>query len=147
MGIPKITWYVNEENVYTPETDFYAGNFSAGETVTVKLQVWNNRWGTTAVDTLSDAVLNLRFDTVEDSALLSNMTVLVNDRDYMPVLVRNQIASVSLGVSLSGAVNNGNADSYPGNLVTLEVSLSLASGRFKANDLKSLYFDITSLNG
>ena len=144
MANPKITWYVKQQDLFVPESDYYAGSFSAGDTVRLSLQIWNNRWGIAAVDSLANAVLNMKFDTLEDSSLLPSVQVLVNDTDIVPVLVKNMSGSAPLGVNLSGAANNGDETNRT-NYVSVIITISLTEGRFKPNDLKNLYFDIVSL--
>ena len=144
----KITWYVKQSGDFLPETNYYAGTYSPGGVVELEIQIWNNRWGTTNADTVFNAVLNMMFDTVEDSAILP-LCKLSTDVQQLPLLIRGQSASAVLGKHLVGAKNDGDASNPANedNFITLKLEVDLSDGRFKANDLKNLYFDLTSLDG
>ena len=148
MLAPKITWYVQQsDNSYSAETDYYAGTYLSGDTVDLTLQIWNNRWGTGDCSTMTNPVLNMTFDTVEDSALLPNIILTVNNTSIVSLLTRGRVASGVLETGLSGLRNNGVPADNAGNYITARIQISLTDGRFKANDLKNLYFDLTTLDG
>jgi hypothetical protein len=149
MAAPKITWYVKQGVDYRPETDYYAGTYATGEKVTLVLHVWNNRWGVVDTQPLQNAVMNMRFDTIEDSALLPNCKITVNDGEEPSILIRGQVASAALGVTLAGTKNNGDPLNVNNrqNFAMIQVDIDLTGGRFKANDLKNLYFELTTLDG
>ena len=68
MNLPQITWYAkltSEENF--KQTDLvYAGAITPNNYLTVDIQLWNNRWGESDVETLSDFNILMYFQDVED---------------------------------------------------------------------------------
>ena len=85
---------------------------------------------------------------MEDSSLLPLCGVVVDGSDQVSVIVKGQGASAILGRSLSGKANNGDAGltANQDNVISLDFSINLAGQALKEDDLKNLYFTITSLD-
>ena len=149
MNAPQITWYAKTTgSSYESGQEFYAGTYTGEEALAVTLQIWNNRWGVTDVETIQNAALNFFFDTLEDSALLASCAVRVGNYDQMPVIIKDGRATVALNRILSGVRNNGDAASTlnADNFVEIHFEFTSAESRLKISDLKNLYFEVTSLN-
>lgn len=146
MDAPKITWYVKENTSFIPKQDYFAGTYTKSNKISTEIQIWNNRYGTVDVLPLEDAVLNLYFDTLEDSALLSGCKVILGGYDQLPLIIKNRKASVNLGVTLQGIKNDGDpaAADNAGCFINLTFEFDAPSYRLKENDLKHLYFEIVS---
>ena len=145
MNKPIITWYAKiGDEAYSAQKEFYAGTHTKEEKISVDIQIWNNRWGTEDVEPLSDFVLNLYFDSLEDSALLPCCKVILGGTDELPLIVSGQKASVSFPdeMVISGVKNDGTSVNSKANYIALTLEFSAPEYRLKENDLKSLYFEI-----
>lgn len=148
MDKPKITWHVETEAGLLSKKEYHAGTYAPGDVIKIKIQVWNNRWGVENAPDLRDAVVNMYFNTVEDSALLSLCSLEVDDMGTVPMTIRDTKASARLGRNLLGLANDGNPSKSANreNFTTLTFSFDAKTYRMKENDLKSLYFEMVSAN-
>lgn len=148
MEKTKITWYVDTSEGLIAKKEHHAGTYSPRETLKVVIQVWNNRWGVEEVEPLKDAVVNIYFDTIEDSALLNLCSLEIDEMGKAPITIRDQKASARIGRDLSGKANDGVSEKTTNrsNFVTLTFSFDASKYRVKENDLKSLHFEIISSN-
>lgn len=147
MDKANITWYAKQDsNAYQADTEFYAGTYTKEKNLSVDIQIWNNRWGISDVDDIKDAVLNFYFETIEDSALLKNCTISVNNSDQLTTVVKGTKGSVVLNKTLSGKKNDGNDDNTLNseNFINITFSFNAPNYILKENDIKNLYFDIIS---
>ena len=81
----KISWMIYEDEVFVPYNTYMAdGVYTTGETISKRIQVWNNYRGTVAVDDAIDIKLVLSFKQYEDNFLLNLLTV--KDADTNTVL-------------------------------------------------------------
>ena len=81
----KISWMIYEDEVFVPYNTYMAdGVYTTGETISKRIQVWNNYRGTVAVDDAIDVKLVLSFKQYEDNFLLNLLTV--KDADTNTVL-------------------------------------------------------------
>ena len=76
---------IYEDEVFVPYNTYMAdGVYTTGETISKRIQVWNNYRGTVAVDDAIDIKLVLSFKQYEDNFLLNLLTV--KDADTNTVL-------------------------------------------------------------
>jgi hypothetical protein len=149
MNKPYITWYSRiGDDTYAAQSEIYAGTYTKKENIRVDIQIWNNRWGTEDVESLNSFALNMYFDSLEDSALLQCCKVILGGTDELPLIITGQKATVSFpdAIMLSGVKNNGASANSQENYISLTFEFSASEYRLKENDLKSLYFEIISLD-
>ena len=144
---PQITWFVKMgDEPFKSQKEIYAGTYSKENKLVVDMQLWNNRYGIVDADTLEGFTINMYFDNLEDSALLSCCKVILGDQDELPLIIRGQKATISFPteIKLSGAKNNG-ALSNAANYIKLTFEFAAEEYRLKENDLKSLFFEIIAM--
>ena len=141
MKNPKITWYIEEDNDYIQDNEYYLGSFSPDTEINLKVQVWNNRYGKSNVDSITNARLAIYFDSVEDSMLLNYCSVTVGDSNYSKVPVMFNKGIIDIGL-LSGNSNNG-LDSTDNiyNFKNISISFKGFPSNLK-NGIKNMYLDI-----
>lgn len=103
----KITWYILEDNEYIQENnnEYFLGSFAPNNEIKLTVQVWNNRYGKTAVESIENARLAIYFESIEDNILLNYCTVNINDNNIkVPISFNKGIIDIGL---LSGSSNNG----------------------------------------
>ncbi len=87
---------------------------------------------------------------VDQAELLKAMLGRLNicSREYVIRQYDHEVQGGSVVKPLVGAKNDGDASNPANedNFITLKLEVDLSDGRFKANDLKNLYFDLTSLD-
>ena len=72
----KISWMIYEDEAYLPYNTYMAdGTYSTSDTITKRIQVWNNYQGTSSVDDVINAKLVLSFKRYEDNFLLNLITI------------------------------------------------------------------------
>ena len=150
MELPQITWYAkltSEENF--KQTDLvYAGAITPNNYLTVDIQLWNNRWGESDVETLSDFNILMYFQDVEDSALLENCSIFYNGAE-VDIEIENKKALVKFAKApiLSGKANDGSSlnEDNSGNFISLQFIFTTSSQRLKENDLKHLILEIVPI--
>lgn len=103
---PQISWFVEENDALVPHDEYYAGSYRPSNEITLKTQVWNNRWGQSDAKNAESAYLAISFDTYEDSALLNLCKASVNGGEFQNVLIEANKGIVALG-TLTGYANNG----------------------------------------
>lgn len=148
MQKSRLSWFVKEsDGTFAAKEEHHAGTYTKEEGVTVEFQVWNNRWGVEDVLPLVNPVLNFYFDTLEDSALLHQCKITIDDMGSVPLIIKGKKASARIGRTLSGKKNNGdpNLIENQDNYVNVKFEFSAENYRLKENDLKSLYFEIVSM--
>lgn len=151
MKEPKITWYakLKKEEEYIQTDNIYAGSYAQDiKYLSVLMQIWNNRWGTENIQTLSNFNINIYFENEEDYSLLKYCTVILNDSDILTINKTDKIGILSLpdNIELSGQYNDGKQENNPNNYINLEFRFSAPKNtKLKENDLKSLYFEIMPL--
>lgn len=140
MDQTNINWYIYNEEEYVQDNDYYLGSFTSSSTITLSIQVWNNRYGSMEIDTIENARLNLSFDSIEDAALFNYCTVTVNN-SIKEMYIENGSAIIDIGI-LSGQANDGlennlNKDNYK----NIEIKFTNMPNNLK-NGLKNLYLNI-----
>lgn len=130
---------------YKDIDEIFGGTCTISEPIQIDLRIWNNRYGTVAVDNLEDFVLNFYFDKYEDGSLLKYITIERVGIEELSVDINGQIATASFlnTVSIKGTPNDG-SDSNTDNYINLRITFNVTDSdvTFKNNDFKSLYIDI-----
>lgn len=140
MNNANINWFIFNADEYIQDTDLYLGSFTQNSAIEITMQIWNNRYGSEEVESIENARLCMKFDTLEDSALFNYCTVKVNNTSKELSIIANK-AIIDIG-TLSGQINDGidnshNKDNYKE--VTIRFSDFPTSLK---NGLKNLFFNI-----
>lgn len=117
--IPKIMWYVLEDIdgvfEYSPKrTHDIDGSYSPEETISVKIQLWNNRLGMQDVADAINSKLVIYFKNYEDNYLLKLCKIKLKDQEAKPLIMDIDRGTFEIG-NISGGANNGsdlNIDNY-----------------------------------
>lgn len=144
MIAPKMTWYILEDIdgvfEYSQKRNYdLEGSYSPNDTVSVKIQLWNNRLGTENVQDAKNAKLSIFFKNYEDNYMLKLCRLKFNGEDEKNFEIDMDRGIFELG-TISGSANNGsdlNTDNY--------VSFELLIGPIPANlktELKGLILDV-----
>lgn len=146
MADPIISWFIQPEGAdkMSPAREAYAGNYNKAHDISMKFQLWNNRYGRSAVDDLSNFSIQIFFDHTEDKSLLPYCNLVVSNSTLDKQII-NDRAVFNITRTLSGAINNGTATDNPENFMEFEFKFSAPKNdtvRLKENDLKNLYFEI-----
>lgn len=149
LADPKISWFVKKpaDAEYKQSADFYAGSYNKEADLIIDFVIWNNKFGTEKVKDLSSFGIVVGFDEVEDSTLLKYCSFELNEKEIIKASIDGVSATIPMppGFSLSGAVNDG-SDKFTDNYLALKVLLSIPAGtKVKANDLKTMSFDVVEL--
>ncbi len=149
LSEPVITWLVKKSTDldFTEKENYYAGNYRPNNGINIELRIWNNRYGSQAVQDLEHFGIAMVFDDYEDSALFSYMTFIVNNAEMLTpsVVAGEAVLTIPDNIVLSGAVNDGSAN-YTDNYMSLKINLEIPSNiSIKSNDLKNLSLDIVKL--
>lgn len=151
MEKPKITWYAKlaKEEKYNSGTELFVGQNTPDRPLEINVQLWNNRWGETAVEELKDFQVIAYFADYEDAALLPCLSAKYNkqaiDISVDPV-ARRAMLLFPITLSLSGKANNGSSidNSCLENFLSFTIVFKHPNGgHLKENDLKSLRLEIT----
>lgn len=144
MNKPNISWYVLEDIdgqfEFIPKKNHDEdGSYSPGETMKIKIQIWNNRSGDDDVLDANNARLIAFFKNYEDNFLLRLCKVKQGDNDAEDMVIDIDRGIFNIG-TLSGRSNNGstlNKDNYK--------EIELQFGPIPSNirsELKSLVLDV-----
>jgi hypothetical protein len=140
MNGPHIEWFVIEpDNTLAPYEEYYAGEYRPGETLELSVQVWNNRWGQSALEDAINCKAVLFFDNYEDSMLLNNCSMKIGSGDYMQPELLLSNGYFELG-TLSGKTNDGTMKSVE-NYKTLTFKFGPVTNSMR-NSLKSMFIDL-----
>lgn len=144
MMAPKTTWYVLEDIdglfEYSPKrTHDMDGSYAPGDTLSVKIQLWNNRLGMEDVQDATNAKLVIFFKNYEDNYLLKLCKVKLNDEEAKPVTIDMDRGLFNLG-TISGGANNG-SDLNTDNYVEFELQIGAIPMNVKS-ELKGLVLDV-----
>ena len=144
MMAPKTTWYVLEDIdglfEYSPKrTHDMEGSYAPGDTLSVKIQLWNNRLGMEDVQDATNAKLVVFFKNYEDNYLLKLCKVKLNNEEAKPVTIDMDRGIFNLG-TISGGANNG-SDLNTDNYVEFELQIGAIPMNVKS-ELKGLILDI-----
>lgn len=144
MMAPKTTWYVLEDIdglfEYSPKrTHDMDGSYAPGDTLSVKIQLWNNRLGMEDVQDATNAKLIIFFKNYEDNYLLKLCKVKLNNEEAKPVTIDMDRGLFNLG-TISGGANNG-SDLNTDNYVEFELQIGAIPMNVKS-ELKGLVLDV-----
>lgn len=150
MDKPQITWYAKlaEEEKFNGGDSLFVGSNTPGTKLEIEVQLWNNRWGTEAVEDLKDFQIAMYFADYEDASLLPCLSV---KYDHQLVEVRmDDVAKRATIVFpadliLSGAANNGSSidKTCLENFVPFTIVFQPPDkAHLKESDLKSLRLEI-----
>lgn len=144
MMAPKTTWYVLEDIdglfEYSPKrTHDMEGSYAPGDTLSVKIQLWNNRLGMEDVQDATNAKLVVFFKNYEDNYLLKLCKVKLNNEEAKPVTIDMDRGIFNLG-TISGGANNG-SDLNIDNYVEFELQIGAIPMNVKS-ELKGLILDV-----
>ena len=144
MMAPKTTWYVLEDIdglfEYSPKrTHDMDGSYAPGDTLSVKIQLWNNRLGMEDVQDATNAKLVIFFKNYEDNYLLKLCKVKLNNEEAKPVTIDMDRGLFNLG-TISGGANNG-SDLNTDNYVEFELQIGVIPMNVKS-ELKGLVLDV-----
>ncbi|HJG97509.1 MAG TPA: hypothetical protein K8V90_10440 [Romboutsia timonensis] len=144
MMAPKTTWYVLEDIdglfEYSPKrTHDMDGSYAPGDTLSVKIQLWNNRLGMEDVQDATNAKLVIFFKNYEDNYLLKLCKVKLNNEEAKPVTIDMDRGLFNLG-TISGGANNG-SDLNTDNYVEFELQIGAIPMNVKS-ELKGLVLDV-----
>ena len=144
MMAPKTTWYVLEYIdglfEYSPKrTHDMDGSYAPGDTLSVKIQLWNNRLGMEDVQDATNAKLVIFFKNYEDNYLLKLCKVKLNNEEAKPVTIDMDRGLFNLG-TISGGANNG-SDLNTDNYVEFELQIGAIPMNVKS-ELKGLVLDV-----
>jgi len=144
MMAPKTTWYVLEDIdglfEYSPKrTHDMEGSYAPGDTLSVKIQLWNNRLGMEDVQDAINSKLVVFFKNYEDNYLLKLCKVKLNNEEAKPVTIDMDRGIFNLG-TISGGANNG-SDLNTDNYVEFELQIGAIPMNVKS-ELKGLILDV-----
>ena len=144
MMAPKTTWYVLEDIdglfEYSPKrTHDMDGSYAPRDTLSVKIQLWNNRLGMEDVQDATNAKLVIFFKNYEDNYLLKLCKVKLNNEEAKPVTIDMDRGLFNLG-TISGGANNG-SDLNTDNYVEFELQIGAIPMNVKS-ELKGLVLDV-----
>ena len=144
MMAPKTTWYVLEDIdglfEYSPKrTHDMEGSYAPGDTLSVKIQLWNNRLGMEDVQDATNAKLVVFFKNYEDNYLLKLCKVKLSNEEAKPVTIDMDRGIFNLG-TISGGANNG-SDLNTDNYVEFELQIGAIPMNVKS-ELKGLILDV-----
>lgn len=143
MNAPKITWFVLEDidglfQYSAKRTHDMEGSYAPGDTVTVKIQLWNNRRGNEDVANAENAKLVVFFKNYEDNYLLK-LCKINFENETKPLTIDMDRGIFNLR-TISGGANNGtdlNIDNY----LEFELQIGPIPSNVKS-ELKGLVLDV-----
>lgn len=143
MTAPKITWFILEDidGLYqysAKRTHDMEGSYAPGDTINVKIQLWNNRRGTEDVANAENAKLVLFFKNYEDNYLLKLCKINFENK-IRPITIDMDRGIFELR-TISGGANNGtdlNVDNY----LEFELQIGPIPSNVKS-ELKGLVLDV-----
>lgn len=145
MESPKITWYakLKDETTFQSTNDIYAGTCIYDDSITVNIQIWNNRYGLTEVEMLKNFNFVMYFMNLEDSALLKNCEIYHKGKKLVTTIENNKVI-FDPQKNISGKINNGSSTdkNNAGNFIALDFVFKNDNQTIKENDLKQLIFEI-----
>lgn len=150
MDEPKITWYakLSSDMEFSQTNEIYAGTYTPDNEIKVNIQIWNNRWGTVDVNSLTNFLINIYFDYIEDNALFDYCSIVLNNSDILNIKKSGSIGVLEFPqiITLNGAKNDGTTENNPNHYISLDFVFKTNNEiKLKENDLKSLFFEIIPL--
>ncbi len=151
MDKPNISWFakLSKEEKFSGGSELLVGSNTPDGTLEVDVQLWNNRWGESAVEELKDFQIVAYFADYEDSALLSCLSAKYNNQNInvtVDQVAKRAMLIFPMALSLSGEANNGSStdNTCLKNFLPFTIVFKHPNGgHLKENDLKSLRLEIT----
>ena len=137
---PQIQWFIVEDGEAYSSPEYYAGSTMIGQTMQVKMQVWNNRWGQEIVKDATNCRVNISFGSLEDSALLSMTKMIVNKTEIQGTIT-NKILTIPIGKDLLGNINSGSVTVADDNYFEFILQFGPVTEDMK-REIKKLYVDL-----
>ena len=143
MMTPKMTWYILEDidglfQYSAKRTHDMEGSYAPGDTVSVKIQLWNNRRGAEDVANAENARLVNFFKNYEDNYLLK-LCKIKYANESKPITIDMDRGIFNLK-TISGSANNG-VDLNTDNYVEFELQIGPIPPNVKS-ELKGLILDV-----
>lgn len=152
MDEPKITWYakLSSDTDFNKTNEIYAGTYTPDNSINVNLQIWNNRWGTVDVNSLTNFLINVYFADTEDNCLFDYCSIVLNNSDVLNIKKSGTVGVLEFpeAITLSGTQNDGTTVNNPDHYILLDFIFKIPDNvnvQLKENDLKSLFFEIIQL--
>ena len=150
MDAPKITWYakLSSDVEFNQTNEIYAGTYTSDNEIKVNIQMWNNRWGTVDVNSLTNFLINIYFDYIEDNSLFDYCSVVLNNSDILNIKKSGSVGVLEFPqtITLSGTKNDGTEENNPNHYISLDFTFKTSNNtKLKENDLKSIFFEIVPL--
>lgn len=144
MMAPKMTWFILEDidGLYqysAKRTHDMEGSYAPGDTLSVKIQLWNNRRGTEDVANAENAKLVMFFKNYEDNYLLK-LCKIKFENEAKPVTIDMDRGIFELNKTISGSANNG-TDLNTDNFLEFELQIGPIPLNVKS-ELKGLVLDV-----
>lgn len=141
MNQPNISWHIKEGSDSIQENEYYLGSYSSTEDIELNIQVWNNKYGQTEVESIDNARLSIFFDAYEDNSLLNYCKVSIDDSAASSLNIEANKGTISIG-ELAGYANNGaESDRNKNNFKNIQVVFSGMPHNLKKG-LKNMFLDI-----
>ena len=143
MDKPIITYHVLKDDIFTKQSSYYAGTYTGDNEIVVRVRIWNNYRGTTAVEDLSDFNLSLHFLTKEDNALLPYIKIETTNGELNHIEEEDAwIWMFDKPPVLKGSANTGSEENKS-NYTSIVIRFKPGRGVYlKDHDLKSLVLEI-----
>lgn len=147
MNKPNITWlvleeYGEDESLYIPKKIHEQEDvISSGETLTLNIQVWNNKGGKETIDDIVNPKLIIYFDNYEDSIFLNLFKISINNKGFEELQLLNGKGYIDMP-TLYGYANNG-SDINVDNYCNIQIELGPIPYNIKS-DIKNFILDIES---
>lgn len=147
---PIISWYIKPSytDEYKNDSNYYIGSYDTQNAINFKMQVWNNRGGTEAVQDLDSFLITIEFANFEDAEFLQYISVYINDQQQELAVTDQSITITCNNFHLRGTINDG-SDSDNNNVdnhITVSVSIAPpANANIKMNDIKEMLFNIIAI--
>ncbi len=136
MANAQISWFIKENGNTVPYDEFYAGTYGPNEVMEVHIQIWNNRWGQTAVNDAAGLKLAMMFENIEDNSLLKLCQIKVGNGLFIAPTEEEDRFVLATDETISGASNNG-AESNVNNYVDIVIKFGPIKNGIR-NNLKNM---------
>lgn len=141
MERPNISWYLIDNGDQIQTDEYYLGSFNSSDEIRLKVQIWNNRYGTKSVESIRDAKLAIYFETLDDGAILNYCEIDVEQSGAIKPDISINKVLVSIG-GLNGSANNGlDGDKNKTHFKNVEIIFKNLPSNLKEG-LKNMYLDI-----
>ena len=146
MGEPKIQWYVKDktDEEYIPKREYFAGGYNPEKEIEFDIRIWNNRYNNESVENIENPLVNIYFESLEDSILLEYCKVGIENAEPSKVNITDNKGSVYIGRAIEGRANDGEYDNY-NNYVDIKIVFDLSEINVKNHDLKNMYLEVLEI--